>query len=140
LSQFIKYHPSGNLTFNNLGIFQSFILSISMEKILPISLKLNLAPNTSGVKRFPGVAITLVVCVPGNSGHGHAGSHASGHQTSMKKTLSRLLKGLKPSHRREKDNRHADDHEPAASSSPARARTLLHSRVRTLSSRTLRSS
>jgi len=38
LSQFKKYHPSGNLVFNDLGIFQSFKLRILMGKILPISL------------------------------------------------------------------------------------------------------
>ena len=34
LSQFKKYHPSGNLKFNYLGIFQSLKLRISTEKIL----------------------------------------------------------------------------------------------------------
>jgi len=34
LSQFKKYRPSGNLKFNNLGIFQSLKLRILMEKIL----------------------------------------------------------------------------------------------------------
>jgi len=48
LSQFRKYHPSENLKFNNLGIFQSLKLRILMEKILPISLKLNFTPNTLG--------------------------------------------------------------------------------------------
>jgi len=32
LSKFKKYHPPGNLTFNNLGIFQSLKLRILMEK------------------------------------------------------------------------------------------------------------
>jgi len=32
LSQFKKYHPSGNLKFNYLGIFQSLKLRILMEK------------------------------------------------------------------------------------------------------------
>jgi len=36
-----KYHPSGNLKFNYLGIFQSFKLRTLMGKILSISLKLN---------------------------------------------------------------------------------------------------
>jgi len=36
LLQFKEYHPSGNLKFNNLPIFQSLI-RILMEKILPIS-------------------------------------------------------------------------------------------------------
>jgi len=48
-SQSKKYHPSGNLTFYNLGIFQSLKLRILLEKILPISLKLNFTPNTLGV-------------------------------------------------------------------------------------------
>jgi len=38
LSHFKKYHPSGNMNFNNLGLFQSLKLRISMEKVLPISL------------------------------------------------------------------------------------------------------
>ena len=45
---YIKYHPSGNLKINNLGIFQTFELRILVEKILPISLKLNFTPNTRG--------------------------------------------------------------------------------------------
>jgi len=45
---FFLNHPSGNLTFNNLGVFQSLKLRILREKILPISLKLNFAPNTLG--------------------------------------------------------------------------------------------
>jgi len=32
LSQFKKYHPSGNLEFDNSGIFQSLKFRISMEK------------------------------------------------------------------------------------------------------------
>jgi len=48
LSQFKKYHPSGNLKFDNLGIFQSLKLRILLGKILPISLKLNFTPNTLG--------------------------------------------------------------------------------------------
>ena len=32
LSQFQKYHPSGNLKFNNLGIYQSLKFRILMEK------------------------------------------------------------------------------------------------------------
>jgi len=48
MSQFKKYHPSGNLKFNNLGFFQSLKLRILMEKILSISLKLNSTPNTFG--------------------------------------------------------------------------------------------
>jgi len=48
LSQFKKYHPSGNRKFNYLGIFQSLKLRILMGKILLISLKLNFTPNTLG--------------------------------------------------------------------------------------------
>jgi len=48
LSPFKNYHPSGNLKFNNSGIFQSFKFRILKEKILPISLKLNFTPNTWG--------------------------------------------------------------------------------------------
>jgi len=43
-----KYHPSGNLKFNNLGTFQSFKLRNFMGKIPQISLKLNVTPNTLG--------------------------------------------------------------------------------------------
>jgi len=32
LSQFKKYHPSGNLKFNYLGIFQNFKLRILMKQ------------------------------------------------------------------------------------------------------------
>jgi len=48
LSHFKEYHPAQNPKFNNVGIFQSFKLRISMEINLPISLKLNFTPNTSG--------------------------------------------------------------------------------------------
>jgi len=48
LLKFKKYHPTGNMKINYLGIFQSFELHILMEKILQISLKLNFTPNTSG--------------------------------------------------------------------------------------------
>jgi len=44
---FKKYHPSGNLKFINLGIFQSLKIPF-FEKILLISLKLNFIPNTLG--------------------------------------------------------------------------------------------
>jgi len=47
-SQFQKYHPSGNLKFNDLGVFQSLKLVNSMGKILGISLKLNFTRNTMG--------------------------------------------------------------------------------------------
>jgi len=53
LSQLKKYHPSGNIKCNNLGIFQSLKFRILMEKNLPISLKL-FTPNTFmgyGLKR-----------------------------------------------------------------------------------------
>jgi len=46
LSQFQKYHPSGIVKFNNLGICQSFKLHILVKKILPIPHKLNFTPNT----------------------------------------------------------------------------------------------
>jgi len=48
LSQVKKYHTSGNLKFNNLGIFQSLKLRILILKILPISLKVNFTRNTLG--------------------------------------------------------------------------------------------
>jgi len=48
LLQFKKYHPSGNLKFNYLGILQSLKVRIPIEKILGISLKLNVTPNTLG--------------------------------------------------------------------------------------------
>jgi len=48
LSQFKKYHPSGNLKFNNSSNCQSLKLRISMEKNPPNSLKLNFTPNTLG--------------------------------------------------------------------------------------------
>jgi len=32
LSQFKKYHPSGNLKFNNLGVFQSLKMRILVGK------------------------------------------------------------------------------------------------------------
>jgi len=43
-----KYHPSGNLKFINLGIFQGLKLRILMAKILPISLELRITSNTLG--------------------------------------------------------------------------------------------
>jgi len=52
LSQLKKYHSPGILKFNNLGIFQSLKLRISMEKILSISLKLNFTPNALGCYGF----------------------------------------------------------------------------------------
>jgi len=50
LSQFKKYHPSGNLKFYNFGILKSLKLGILVRKILSISLKLNFTPNTLGCK------------------------------------------------------------------------------------------
>jgi len=47
LSQFKKYHPSRNLKFNYLGIFQSLKLRILMDFFL-ISPKLNFPQNTLG--------------------------------------------------------------------------------------------
>jgi len=41
LTQFIKYQPSGNFKFNNLGILQSLKLRTSMGKIHQISLELH---------------------------------------------------------------------------------------------------
>jgi len=46
--KFKKYHPSGNVEFNNLGICQSLKLRNLLGKILRISLKLNFTPNTLG--------------------------------------------------------------------------------------------
>jgi len=48
LSQLKKYHPSGNMKFNNLGIFQSLKLCNLTGKILQISVKLNFFPSTLG--------------------------------------------------------------------------------------------
>jgi len=48
LSQFKKYHSSGNLKFNPLGIFQSLKLRILMGKSLSTSLKLDFTPNALG--------------------------------------------------------------------------------------------
>jgi len=50
LSHFKKYHPSGNLKFDNLGIFQCLKLRL-MGKILQISLKDIPALPTSQVYR-----------------------------------------------------------------------------------------
>jgi len=76
LSQFKKYHPSGNLKFKYSGIFQCLKLRILIEKILSISLKLNFTPNTLGcygLKEVPLHADTpfqpvlrnrIIVCFP----------------------------------------------------------------------------
>jgi len=50
LSQLKKYHPSGNLKFNNLDIFQSLRIPILMGKVLPISLKLKFKISKAIVK------------------------------------------------------------------------------------------
>jgi len=51
-SQFKKYHPSGNVKFNYLGISQSFELRTLKDKTLSISLKLNVTPNTLSCSRL----------------------------------------------------------------------------------------
>jgi len=48
LSKIFKYHPSGNLKLNNLGIFQSLKLRNLIRKILRISLKVNFTANNLG--------------------------------------------------------------------------------------------
>jgi len=48
LSQFKKYRLSGNLKFNNLGIFQSLPFRILAGKISVISQNLDFTPNTLG--------------------------------------------------------------------------------------------
>jgi len=55
-----KYHPSGNMKFNNLGIFQSSKLRMFMEKILSMSLKLNFTPNTLGCYGLIRAVISLI--------------------------------------------------------------------------------
>jgi len=50
LSQFKKYHPSGNSKCYYLGILKSLKLRILVRKMLLISLKLNFTPNTLGCK------------------------------------------------------------------------------------------
>jgi len=50
LSQFKKYHPSGNLKFNYLSIFQSLKLLILMEKNILISLRPNFSLGCYGLK------------------------------------------------------------------------------------------
>jgi len=52
LSQLKKHHPSGNLIFNNLGIFQSLKFRILMGKFLQISFRQNFTPNTLGCYGF----------------------------------------------------------------------------------------
>jgi len=49
LSQFKKYHPSGNLKFDYLGIFLSLKLRILLEKILSISLELKFNSKCFGL-------------------------------------------------------------------------------------------
>jgi len=48
LSKLKKYHLSGNLKFNNLGIPHSLKLRNLMGNILRILFKLNFTPNTLG--------------------------------------------------------------------------------------------
>jgi len=48
LLHFKKYHPSGNLNFNNSGTFQSLQFRILRGKNHQISLKLNFTLNNSG--------------------------------------------------------------------------------------------
>jgi len=52
LSQFKKYHYSGNLKFYYLGIFQNLKLRTLMEKVPSISLERNLTSNTLGLLWF----------------------------------------------------------------------------------------
>jgi len=52
LSQFEKYHPSGNLKLNNLGTFQVLKLRNLIEKILQIYRTLNFPSNTLGYYGF----------------------------------------------------------------------------------------
>jgi len=46
LSQFKKYHPSGNLKFNKVRISQTLQLRNLMGEILQISFETNFSPNT----------------------------------------------------------------------------------------------
>jgi len=48
LSHLKKYHPSGNMKFNYLGISRGLKLRVLVRKILSISLKLNFTPNNLG--------------------------------------------------------------------------------------------
>jgi len=48
LSEFKKYHLSGNLKFKNSGIFQSLELRISMKNKLSISPMRNFSSDTLG--------------------------------------------------------------------------------------------
>jgi len=52
LSKFQKYHPSGNLKFSNVGIFQNLKLRNLMREKLSIALKLKIIPNTLGCYRL----------------------------------------------------------------------------------------
>ena len=62
-----RIHPSGNLKFNNLSIFQSLKLRNFMGKILRISLKLNFTPNTLAVGlKIHGAAVLLVYFCSGD--------------------------------------------------------------------------
>jgi len=55
------------MKFNNLGIFQSLKLRISMEKILAISLKLNFTPNNLGCYGLMLTEFQLYVVLKKNS-------------------------------------------------------------------------
>jgi len=66
LSQFKKYHSSGNLKFDNLGISQTLKLRILVENILSISLKLNFTPNTFGCYGLSKVLISSLRSVQSN--------------------------------------------------------------------------
>jgi len=59
LSKFKKYHPSGNLKFNNLGIFQSLKLRNLMGKILSMALKQNFTPNALSCYGLIGTLILM---------------------------------------------------------------------------------
>ena len=52
LSKFKKYHPSGNLKSDSLGIFQSLKLRNLMGKTLQIYPNLNFIPNSLGCYGF----------------------------------------------------------------------------------------
>jgi len=43
-----KFHPSGNLKFNYLGVVQSLNLRILMKKLFLVSLELSFTPKTLG--------------------------------------------------------------------------------------------
>jgi len=67
LSQFRKYLPSGILKLKKLGIIQSLKFSILVEKILPISSKLNFTPNSWGCYRLSCIVYKISVSWVTNS-------------------------------------------------------------------------